>query len=1105
MTPFHRAREVAKLLRKELFQDEAASAIRSDAIIAAAADEDAEDFTIEAVHPKESMLGGADALLVRKLRQVLVRNDVPSGERAFLVAHEFGHWKLHPEDHDSCNKVIESSLAPEAGDTFGAQKVEAYGARERAELQANTFARELLLPRELARTLFLAGKTAKRIQEELDLPLELVRQQLLDGLLLPEPHSEEQESKEPITPTTEQITAATSKEKTSLVVAGPGTGKTTTLLMRVQHLLSTGVKPSEMLLLTFSNRAARELVDRLQALGVQDAHDIWVGTFHAFGLEFLRKNCEQFGLSPRFGVADKMAQIAVLEPNIYGLGLTAFNPLGDPLDWLNEVVKTIQRAKDELADAKAFATEVEASALETGSSVLAKQRDIAKLYQCYETKLRADGSLVDMGDLVMLPALALAQDYAKFKASVGCFKHILVDEYQDVNRASALLVKTLANHADSLWVVGDARQAIYRFRGASMRNIVRFGDDFPKHRTFSLNENRRSYEEVVRVFEHTGRDSNPLQLVLPLDDVEPVRGSSGVKPRHIQCANDNIAQGELVENVRRLHSLGVAYRDQVVLASTHEICGTAAEALNSVGVPALHLGDIFQRSEVKDILALLQLFIDRSGSGLLRVARLPGLELLPDDVEQLLSWLKSNRPPALSWLENPPSVLSASGAAALKRWAHIFNGLTSSTSPWDVACELLLERTGILRPYLDGENILDITRRIALWQFIYYLRVPDGGNAYQTVGSFITRLRRRLRIGDDKELRVPPPEADSLDAVAVMTIHGSKGLEFEAVHLFDIDARHFSAFADSELVPHSLLKAITPKENFEEETEASNKLYVALSRAKQHLVLYESCERYDAECADAISQAAHLFETIRGQAELPSLPKPKSIAFARVPPASYDLAEFLSYRVCPRRYYYDFIKQLCPSAGLHPAALIEAAVMRELFAAYGEELDEPPGEVDRTLASLGPGFNDALPYLTAYANRLLTAGRGWMGATRTSMAKPFEVTCAGLPLQVRPHRITKSGAVITIEFVRTRPAGKLTRQNKVLRWVLKHLADTYPNYSFRGSIFVLSTGVAESVVPYSRAQDVLIRIAKQLRAGNFDPQPNQWECPKCRHFMHCPA
>lgn len=280
-------------------------AIRSDVIIEAVADEGAEDFTIEAVHPQETMLGGADALLVRNLRQIFFRNDVPSEERAFLIAHEFGHWKLHSEDHDSCHKVIDSNFKPEDGDTFGAQKVEAYGARERAELQANTFARELLLPRGLARRLFLAGKTAKQIQLELNLPLELVRQQLLDGLLLPEPLTNTAEPLEPIIPTSEQITAAMSQEKTSLVVAGPGTGKTTTLLLRVQYLLSRGVKPSEMLLLTFSNRAARELVERLQAYGVQDAHDIWVGTFHAFGVEFLRKNYEQFGLSPQFGVADR--------------------------------------------------------------------------------------------------------------------------------------------------------------------------------------------------------------------------------------------------------------------------------------------------------------------------------------------------------------------------------------------------------------------------------------------------------------------------------------------------------------------------------------------------------------------------------------------------------------------------------------------------------------------------------------------------------------------------------------------------------------------------------------------------------------------------------
>ncbi|VBY40112.1 UvrD/REP helicase [Burkholderia pseudomallei] len=1109
MTPFHTAREAATQLRHQLFADQALLGVPSNKVIDTVAAENAEDFDISDAEPDDEALGTADAVLIRKFRQIVVRNDVPSGERAFLIAHEFGHWKLHHEGHEGCHKVVDSTLKPEDGDTFGAQKIEAYGARERAELQANIFARELLLPRAVARGLFLAGKTATQLAQDLDLPLELVRQQLLDALLLPEPPENSDEPPQSITPTKDQMAAATSSAKASLVVAGPGTGKTATLLMRVQHLLAEGAKPESLLLLTFSNRAARELVDRLQELGITNAHDIWVGTFHAFGLEFLRKNHEQFGLRPRFGVADKMAQVAILEPHIYGLDLTAFNPLGDPLDWLKDVISTIQRAKDELADAAEFANAVDHSASDISDEALARQYDVVKLYRCYESKMQANGSLVDMGDLVMLPALALTKDFAKYTSSVGRFKHILVDEYQDVNRASAQLVKALAAHAKSLWVVGDARQAIYRFRGASMRNIVRFGDDFPTHATFPLNENRRSFEEIIRVFEHTGREGNPLQMMLPLDDVGSARGHSGIKPRHVQCANDDIVRGELAANVRRIHGLGVAYRDQVILASTHETCSTAADSLNAAGVPALHLGDIFQRPEIKDLLALLQLFIDRSGSGLLRVSRLPGLELPSADAEKLVSWCKANRPAPLSWVAVPPTGLSSKGAAALKLWATVFDGLASADSPWEVACELLLDRTNILRAHLAGSSILDITRRIALWQFIYYLRVPDGGRAYQTVGSFITRLRRRLRVGDDRELRIPPPEADSLDAVAVMTIHGSKGLEFEAVHLVDIDAKHFRMGTDSDLVPQSLLQSIAPIENFEEQSEASNKLYVALSRAREHLVLYETKAMYNAACVAAITGAAHLFERVQGMATVSRGPASPPGSSPVAAPAAYELAGFLSYRVCPRRYYYDFIKELSPAAGLHPAALIEGAVMRELFAPYGEEPGEPPAEVEKVLASLVPSFKDSVPHLRAYADQLLRSGRAWLGTQRAAMAKPFDIECGGIPLHVSPHRITKtnSGSMVKIEFVRVKPSGKLSRQHKTLKWVLKYMAEAYPRYSFQGSIFVLSTATEESVSPYGRLPDdfFLVPIAQALMAGDFEAKPNPWECPKCRHFLHCPA
>lgn len=353
---------------------------------------------------------------------------------------------------------------------------------------------------------------------------------------------------------------------------------------------------------------------------------------------------------------------------------------------------------------------------------------------------------------------------------------------------------------------------------------------------------------------------------------------------------------------------------------------------------------------------------------------------------------------------------------------------------------------------------------------------------------------------------MPPPEAGGLDAVAVMTIHQSKGLEFEAVHLVDVDARHFRVFGDSDLIPSSLLRSLVPKDNFEAETEASNKLYVALSRAKKHLILYETQARYDAECVTAVLQAAHLLDREKGSVVLPKAPPLSGVT--QQPSASvFEFGSFLTYRACPRRYYYDVVRGLSPTAGLHPAALVEQAVTRELFVPYGSDPDMPSMEVKGVLASFGLELRDSLPYLRAYGDQLLESGRSWLGVPRAAMARPFQVTCAGLPLVVSPHRISKSGSTITIEFVRTNPPGKVSTQRTALRWVLKYLSETYRQYSFVGSLYSLSSRATESVAPYGRLPDdfILVPIAKGLMAGDFQARPAPWACPKCRHFMYCPA
>ena len=181
--------------------------------------------------------------------------------------------------------------------------------------------------------------------------------------------------------------------------------------------------------------------------------------------------------------------------------------------------------------------------------------------------------------------------------------------------------------------------------------------------------------------------------------------------------------------------------------------------------------------------------------------------------------------------------------------------------------------------------------------------------------------------------------------------------------------------------------------------------------------------------------------------------------------------------------------------------------MRELFVPYGTDPSATANDVDVVLASLGSPFNDSLLHLRDYADSLLAAGRALLRAPRAAMAKPFQVICDGLPINVVAHNISSSGNAYTISFVRTKPAGPLARQKSAIRWMLKHLSAAHPNYSVTGRLHVLRTGEVETLWPdsatYKSKWPTL--AAEGLLAGNFEARANQYECPKCRHFLHCPA
>ncbi|BEP58150.1 hypothetical protein GmRootV118_53940 [Variovorax sp. V118] len=522
MNPFQRARDEAKAARLLLSAGAPLSAIPARTLLGAIEIEIG--IAIESIAPSYPDLGGGTAVLQREQQYIYVSSEVPLWGEEFcgLVAHELGHWYLDATKPKSTVAHLKTLFGSDGSPAL--LKVEAYGARERQELQANVFARELLLPRDLARALAAAGKGPAAVAKDLGIPLEFVRQQMLDALLLPDVELHTSALKPA---SKDQFAAARAQERAANVVAGPGTGKTTTLIHRVKHLVEEmRVDPGEILVLTFTNKAAFELVERLRSAGIDQASDVWAGTFHAFGLEFLRKYHQYFQLEADLHVADTLTSLTMLVAALPQLELKYYLRVEDPHDWLRPVVVGITRLKEELVSPEAYRVFVEQHPAED-AELQRRREDVAALYEAHE-RLLAARKTVDFVDLIAKPALALAADRLPFSELADRFKYVLVDEYQDVTQAMVEMLRQLA-YRKSIWVVGDIRQAIHHWRGASLKSLMRFDNEFKAHaagttiQRYALESNRRSYQEVLDLVHDIGR-RHVLEPSMALDTTKADRG-----------------------------------------------------------------------------------------------------------------------------------------------------------------------------------------------------------------------------------------------------------------------------------------------------------------------------------------------------------------------------------------------------------------------------------------------------------------------------------------------------------------------------------------------------------------------------------------------------
>jgi DNA helicase II / ATP-dependent DNA helicase PcrA len=1062
---------------------------------------------------------GVVGALEREDGFVRVLEGLETSREAIVIAHELAHFWLH----DESQFLIRSTEPSFGGQPFevGVERVIAYSPRERREVQADVFAQEFLVPTDWLRQQMIAARLRpSTIAEDLGLPLEFVMMQALRALLLPPLRPPVATKPGGAAPPLdkEQGEAARWEAGPLMVDAGPGTGKTKTLVARIEHLLAKGVAPSSILALTFSNKAAAEMTERIERLHPAAAPLIWIGTFHAFGLELLRIHGKEIGIEEDFEVADESDALALLENILVELPLHHYQNLWDPALELRPVLRAISRAKDEMItpeeyQAAAIATE-RAARTEEQIERAEKAREVAEVYAIYQRALR-EGGLVDFGDLVE-QAARLVRDKDSVRGALRTrFKHVLIDEYQDVNYASTQLLKALRGDGEGLWVVADPRQSIYRFRGAAPATVLGFTSDYKGAQRKPLRTNYRSGGPVLGVFERFG--AGIAAAPKPPASWHAHRGQVGAV--HYLQAPDLASEAAGVgQQIAGLKQSGVPYREQAVLARTHLTLARLAKHLEADGIPILYLGDLFERREIRDLLSLVSIGAEYGGAGLVRFAQLPEYGATRADALAVLEEAERSGESVVAVCGRAGVLagVSARSAEGLVRLAEHLKNVEPHTSAWRLLTLYLFERSHYLVPLIEADDVPSQQALVAIYQLLKFCR--EHHDRHAGMGErrkLLESIRRLERLDDDRAFRVVPPEAEDIDAVRFMTIHASKGLEFEAVHLPVVASRYLPDSRRPSRCPAPLgleRLEISPQEH---DAEEECLFFVALSRARDVLSISHA-ERYTPKQKSGPSK---YLKNLGGV-----LPSPRQLNARAIPAAEppleapapreeYEERQLQLYADCPARYRYETVDGLRGPRDASAYLKFHGCV-RQVIAWMESERQagtaiSPEAAVERLRlewSERGPvGHGYEAIYRRAAEDMVRRAAAVIASDQGVPVEAVWRLTIAGRPVIAMPDRVAQlpDGTVVA---QRIRTGRKTKSEAGKAIWAFLQAAGraAFPGRTVRLQAFYPATGEQVHIAPedpeesFAMYEDAIAGIER----GLFTPTPSR-DCPACQFYFIC--
>jgi DNA helicase II / ATP-dependent DNA helicase PcrA len=638
-----------------------------------------------------------------------------------------------------------------------------------------------------------------------------------------------------------------------LIIAGAGTGKTTVITERIKHLiLEKKVEPQSILALTFTEKASLEMEERIDKAMPYGYTQMWISTFHSFCDRILRQEAIHIGLNPSYKLLTEAETVLFLRKNIFNFGLSYFRPLGNPNKFLEALISHFSRLKDEDVSPAEYLTwaQNQKSRIKNQNDEekenLDKYIELARAYEAYE-ELKIKEGVFDFADLISKTLKLLRERKNILKSYQEQFKYILVDEFQDTNYAQNELAILLAGDKQNITVVGDDDQSIYRFRGSSVSNIIQFRKQFPKAKVVTLTTNYRSTSEILDRSYELIQNNNPDRLEIKEKIDKKLTSARNIKGEKIEFIYTQRVEDEadlVAKKILELHPK-YDYKDFAVLVRANDHSESFARAFQRLKIPYQFLGPgrLFHQEEIKNLIAYLKVLYNfEDSTSLFRVLNMPIFELEALEIANLLNLARKRNYTLFeamekveeSYLKNETKEKIKKILEMIKRHISLIKKETGGQIIY-----YFLQDCGMLKKMIDSKSEKDEIESKNIAKFFDKLKTYEVEHTTATVYDIVDWIDLSMQMGESP--LASTTDWSDVNAVNILSIHSSKGLEFPVVFLVNLVAGRFPTRERKEVIPipQELIKEILPTGDYHLEEER-RLFYVGMTRSRDLLFLSAS-------------------------------------------------------------------------------------------------------------------------------------------------------------------------------------------------------------------------------------------------------------------------